>query len=311
MDMDLKGRNFLTLLDYSKEELEYLLDVALKMKKGELVKKLPNKTLAMLFQKSSTRTRMSFEAGMTRLGGAGMFLDIKNTQLGRGETIEDTAKTMSRYVEGIMARLNDHKDIEGLGANATVPVINALTDMYHPCQTMADMLTVLEKKGKVEGLKVVYVGDCGFNMFHSTMIGFSKLGANVVGLCPDKEEYKPKPEMLEKARAQATGSIEVSHNPADAMKDADVVYTDVWVSMGQDEEKAKRLADFDGFQVNNELMGHAKPDAIFMHCLPAHRGEEVAAEVIDSEKSVVFDEAENRLWAQNAILVELMGGTSE
>ena len=306
--MDLKGRNFLTLLDYSKEELEYLLDVALKMKKGELVKKLPNKALAMLFQKSSTRTRMSFEAGMSRLGGHGMFLDMKNTQRGRGETIEDTAKTMSRYVEGIMARLNDHKDIEGLAANAAVPVINALTDMYHPCQTMADMLTVLEKKGKIGGLKVVYVGDCGFNMFHSTMIGFSKLGANVVGLCPDKPEYLPKPEILEKAKVQAKGSISISHDPAAAMKDADVVYTDVWVSMGQDEEKAKRLADFSGFQVNGELMEHAKPDAIFMHCLPAHRGEEVAAEVIDSEKSVVFDEAENRLWAQNAILVELMGG---
>jgi ornithine carbamoyltransferase len=309
-NMDLKGRHFLTLLDYSKEELEYLLDVALKMKRGELKKQLPGKTLAMLFQKSSTRTRMSFEAGMTRLGGHGMFLDMKNTQLGRGETIDDTAKTMSRYVEGIMARLNKHSDIEGLAANATVPVINALTDMYHPCQTMADMLTVIEKKGKLEGLKIVYVGDCGFNMFHSTMIGFSKLGANVVGLCPDKAEYGPKPEMLEKARAQATGSIRVMHDPVAAITDADVVYTDVWVSMGQDEEKAKRLADFSGFRVNGELMGRAKPDAIFMHCLPAHRGEEVAAEVIDSEKSVVFDEAENRLWAQNAILVELIGGTS-
>ncbi|MBD3389877.1 ornithine carbamoyltransferase [Candidatus Micrarchaeota archaeon] len=305
--MDLKGRNFLTLLDYSKEELEYLLDTGLKMKKGELKKKLTNKSLAMLFQKSSTRTRMSFEAGMTRLGGAGMFLDIKNTQLGRGETLGDTGRTMSRYVEGIMARLNNHKDIEGIAEGATVPVINALTDMYHPCQTMADMLTVLEKKGNIEGLKVVYIGDCGFNMFHSTMIGFSKLGANVIGLCPDKEEYKPKGEVLEKAKAQATGSVTISHSPGEAMKDADVVYTDVWVSMGQDAEKEQRLADFSGFQVNGELMGKAKPDAIFMHCLPAHRGEEVSAEVIDGPQSVVFDEAENRLWAQNAILVELIG----
>ena len=254
---------------------------------------------------------MSFEAGMTRLGGAGMFLDIKNTQLGRGETLGDTGRTMSRYVEGIMARLNNHKDIEGIAEGASVPVINALTDMYHPCQTMADMLTVMEKKGKVEGMKVVYIGDCGFNMFHSTMIGFSKLGANVVGLCPDKEEYKPKGDVLEKAKAQATGSITISHNPEEAIKDADVVYTDVWVSMGQDAEKEQRLADFSGFQVNAELMGKAREGAIFMHCLPAHRGEEVSAEVIDGPRSVVFDEAENRLWAQNAILVELMGGTSE
>jgi len=205
-----------------------------------------------------------------------------------------------------MARLNDHKDIEGLGEYATVPVINALTDKYHPCQTMADMLTVMEKKGKLEGLKVVYVGDCGFNMFNSTMIGFSKMGANVVGLCPDNPEYGPNPEVMEAAKAQAKGTITVSHDPAEALKDADVVYTDVWVSMGQDEEKAKRLADFKPFEVTGEMMKYAKPDAIFMHCLPAHRGEEVAAEVIDGPQSVVFDEAENRLWAQNAILVSVM-----
>ena len=306
--MDLIGRNFLTLLDFSEDEIRYLLDLALKMKNGEVKKRLPDQSLAMLFQKSSTRTRMSFEAGMTRLGGAGMFLDIKNTQLGRGETIEDTAQTMSRYVEGIMARLNDHADIEGLGKYATVPVINALTDRYHPCQTMADMLTVLEKKGKLEGLKVVYVGDCGFNMFNSTMIGFSKMGANVVGLCPDNPAYGPNAEVMEAAKAQGKGTISVSHDPAVALKDADVVYTDVWVSMGQDEEKAKRLADFKPFEVTQEMMKYAKPDAIFMHCLPAHRGEEVSAEVIDGPQSVVFDEAENRLWAQNAILVELMGG---
>ena len=307
--MNLIGRNFLTLLDFGEEELKYILDLALKMKKGEVKKKLPGQTLAMLFQKSSTRTRMSFEAGMTRLGGHGMFLDIKNTQLGRGETIGDTAQTMSRYVEGIMARLNDHKDIEGLGEYATVPVINALTDKYHPCQTMADMLTVLEKKGKLEDLKIVYVGDCGFNMFNSTMIGFSKMGANVVGLCPNKPEYMPKPEVMEAAKAQAKGTISVSHDPTEALKDADVVYTDVWISMGQDEERAQRLADFKDFEVTEELMKHAKPDAIFMHCLPAHRGQEVSAAVIDGPQSVVFDEAENRLWAQNAVLVSVMKST--
>lgn len=304
--MKLKGRHFLTLLDYSREELEYLLGLALEMKRGRAEKRLEGKTLAMLFQKSSTRTRMSFEAGMERLGGHGMFLDMGSTQLGRGETLADTARTMSRYVEGIVARLNSHRDLQEIARHASVPVINALTDMHHPCQTMADMLTVMEKKGKVAGLKVVYVGDCGFNMFHSTMIGFSALGADVTGLCPDKEEYEPGAEVLDKARRQAAGSINISHDPLEALKDADVIYTDVWVSMGQDEEKARRMADFSGFQVSGEMMENAKPDAIFMHCLPAHRGEEVAAEVIDGPQSVVFDEAENRLWAQNAILAELM-----
>ena len=307
--MDLIGRNFVTLLDFSEEEIRYLLDLALKLKTGEVEKKLSGQTLAMLFQKSSTRTRMSFEAGMTRLDGHGMFLDLKNTQLGRGETIGDTAQTMSRYVEGIMARLNNHSDIEGLAEHATVPVINALTDKYHPCQTMADMLTVLEKKGKLEGLKIVYIGDCGFNMFNSTMIGFSKMGANVVGLCPDKPGYMPNPQVMEAAKAQAKGTISVSHDPAVALKDADIVYTDVWISMGQDEEKAQRLADFKPFEVTGEMMKYAKPDAIFMHCLPAHRGQEVSAGVIDGPQSVVFDEAENRLWAQNAVLASVMKST--
>jgi ornithine carbamoyltransferase len=306
-NMKFKGRHFLTMLDYSREELEYLLELALKMKKGQEKRNLSGKTLAMLFQKSSTRTRMSFEAGMTRLGGHGMFLDMKNTQLGRGETVSDTARTMSRYVEGIMARLNDHKDIEEMAKYATVPVINALTDMHHPCQTMADMLTVKEKKGKIAGLKVVYLGDCGFNMFHSTMIGFSKLGADVVGSCPNLEQYKPKAPILEAAKKQAVGKITIEHDPKKAVASADVIYTDVWVSMGQDEEKAKRLGELKNYQVNETLMKLAKPDAIFMHCLPAHRGEEVSAGVIDGKQSVVFDEAENRMWAQNAILLELMG----
>lgn len=307
-NMKFKGRHFLTMLDYSREELEYLLELALKMKKGQEKRNLHGKTLAMLFQKSSTRTRMSFEAGMTRLSGHGMFMDMKNTQLGRGETVADTARTMSRYVEGIMARLNDHKDIEEMAKYATVPVINALTDMHHPCQTMADMLTVKEKKGKIAGLKVVYLGDCGFNMFHSTMIGFSKLGADVVGSCPNLEQYKPKTHILEEAKKQAIGKITIEHDPKKAVAGADVIYTDVWVSMGQDEEKAKRLSELKNYQVNEALLKLAKPDAIFMHCLPAHRGEEVSAGVIDGKQSVVFDEAENRLWAQNAILLELMGG---
>ena len=306
--MDLKGRHFLTLLDYKKEEIEYLLDVALKMKKGELKKSLRDKSLAMLFQKSSTRTRISFEVAMTQLEGHGLFVDMSTTQLGRGETIGDTAQTLARYVDAVMARLYKHSDIEELAKHSSVPVINALTDLYHPCQTMADMLTVMEKKGKVEGLKIVFFGDCGFNMFNSTAIGFSKLGAHVVASCPNKPGYSLNEGIMEKARAGVSGSVSLEHDPVKAAKDADVVYTDVWVSMGQESEKAQRMVDLRPFQVNAALMGHAKPDAIFMHCLPAHRGEEVAAEVIDGKQSVVFDEAENRLHAQKAILAELIGG---
>ncbi len=305
--MNLRGRHFLTLLDFTKEEIEYLLDVALKMKNGELKKSLKGKSLAMLFQKASTRTRVSFEVGMTQLEGHALFMDMSTTQLGRGETVGDTAQTLSRYVDGIMARLYKHSDAEELAKYATVPVINALTDLYHPCQTMADMMTVAEKKGKVEGLKVVFFGDCGFNMFNSTAIGFSKLGANVVACCPDLPNYSLNEGIMEKARAGATGSISLEHNPVEAAKDADVIMTDVWVSMGQDAEKVKRLEELRDCQVNAGVMAQAKPDAIFMHCLPAHRGEEVTAEVIDGKQSVVFDEAENRLHAQKAILAELIG----
>ncbi|MCK4319406.1 ornithine carbamoyltransferase [Candidatus Micrarchaeota archaeon] len=299
--MNFKGKHFLTLLDYTKEELEYLLDLAIRMKKGEEEKELNRKSLAMLFQKSSTRTRISFEVGMTQLGGHALFLDIKNTQLGRGETIGDTAQTISRYADGIMARLYKHEDIKELAKHAKVPVINALTDKYHPCQTMADMQTVLEKKNKLEGLKVAYFGDCGFNMFNSTAIGFSKLGAEVVAVCPEKEEYKPKKENLPEVK------YEIEHDPLKGAEDADVIYTDVWISMGQDEEKAKRLSELQNYQVNEEIMKKAKNDALFMHCLPAHREEEITAGIIDGPNSVVFDEAENRLHAQKAIMAELMG----
>lgn len=306
--MNLKGRHFLTLLDYTKEEIEYLLDLAIRMKKGEAKKSLKGKSLAMLFQKSSTRTRVSFEVGMTQLDGHALFMDMGTTQLGRGETVGDTAQTLSRYVDGIMARLYKHSDAEELAKYAKVPVINALTDLFHPCQTMADMMTVIEKKGRIKGLKVVFYGDCGFNMFNSTAIGFSKLGADVVACCPKLPNYSLNEKVMERARKGEIGNISLEHDPLKAAKDADVIMTDVWVSMGQDAEKAKRLAELKDYQVNAKIMAQAKPDAIFMHCLPAHRGEEVAAEVIDGKQSVVFDEAENRLHAQKAILAELMGG---
>lgn len=305
--MNMKGRHFLTLLDYTKDEIEYLLDLAIRMKKGEVRKDLKGKSLAMLFQKSSTRTRVSFEVGMTQLEGHALFMDMGTTQLGRGETVGDTAQTLSRYVDGIMARLYKHSDAEELAKYAKVPVINALTDLYHPCQTMADMMAVVEKKGKIAGLKVVFFGDCGFNMFNSTAIGFSKLGADVVACCPDLPNYSLNEKVMEKAREGAIGKISLEHSPMKAAEGADVIMTDVWVSMGQDSEKAKRLQELKDCQVNAAIMAKAKPDAIFMHCLPAHRGEEVSAEVIDGKQSVVFDEAENRLHAQKAILAELMG----
>jgi ornithine carbamoyltransferase len=277
----------------------------LKMKKGKIVRSLKGKNLAMLFQKNSTRTRMSFEAGMNRLGGHALFLNMKDTQMGRKETISDTAKTMGRYVEGIVARLRHHADLEALAEGAGVPVVNALTDKFHPCQTLADMLTALEKKKKIRGLKIAYVGDCGFNMFHSTMVGFSKMGAEVVGVCPEKREYMPDNGVLIAARKGAGrgGSVSISHDISE-VRGADIIYTDEWVSMGQDEGSRRR--DFEGFRVDSSLMKRAKKDAIFMHCLPARRGEEVTNEVIDGPQSVVFDEAENRLWAQNALLSELM-----
>jgi ornithine carbamoyltransferase len=300
-------KHFLTLMDYSEKEIKHLLDLALKLKAGEIEERLEGKTLAMLFEKPSTRTRVSFEAGMTRLGGHAIYLDLRTTQLGRGETVEDTARTLERYCDVVMARVNRHSDLEKMASVSKIPVINALSEKFHPCQTMADMLTVLEKKGTLEDLKVVFLGDCGFNMFNSTMVGFSKMWSDVVGVCPDKKEYMPDPELVEKTKKYAKGSIKMEHDPVKGVKDADVIYTDVWVSMGQ-EGADKRLKDLKPYQVNPGLLKHAKPDHIVMHCLPAHRGQEITDDVIDGRNSVVFDQAENRLHAQNAILLHLLKG---
>lgn len=302
--MSLKGRHLLSDFDFSAEEYTHVLEVALKMKRGEVKKSLSGKSLIMLFQKPSTRTRLSFEIGMTRLGGHAVFLDMGTSQLGRGETISDTANVMARYADIIMARLNSQKDLEEIAKHSKVPVINALTDMYHPCQIMADMLTVLEHKKKIAGLKIAFMGDCGFNMFNSTAIGFAKLGANVYGGCPDT--YRMDKLLLARAQQGAKGKIVLTSDPIEAVRDADVVMSDTWVSMGQKDEQ-KRISELMPYQVNAALMKHAKPDAIFMHCLPAHREHEVTNEVADSKQSVIFDQAENRLHAQNAIMVELLG----
>ncbi len=300
-------RHFLTLLDFSEKEVRHILDLAIKLKAGEVDHKLEGKTLGMLFEKPSTRTRVSFEAGMTQLGGHAIFIDMRTTQLGRGETIEDTARTLERYCDIVMARVNNHSDLDKMAGVSKIPIINGLSEKFHPCQTMADMMTVLEKKGRLDDLKVVFLGDCGFNMFNSTMIGFSKMWSNVVGICPPKSEYMPKPEIFERAKKQAKGSIKMEHDPVKGIKDADVVHTDAWVSMGQ-ENAEERIREFKPYQLNAELLRHAKADAIVMHCLPAHRGHEITNDVIDGPQSVVFDQAENRLHVQKAIMLYLLKG---
>jgi ornithine carbamoyltransferase len=311
-ELTLKGKNFLRLSDFQPSEIYYLLDLAMELKQlqkqGKSINYLSGKVLGMIFEKSSTRTRVSFEVGMLQLGGHAIFLSSKDIQLGRGETIADTAKVLSRYVDGIMVRTFGHESIEEFANHATVPVINGLTDLHHPTQVMADLLTILEHKGKFAGLKLCYLGDGNNNMAHSLMEGAVKVGMNVSIACP--EGYEPNPEVFAvvKKEAKLNGTkVEITSDAVEAITQADVVVTDVWTSMGQEAETEKRLKVFKPFQVNEELCQHAKSDFIFLHCLPAHRGEEVTADIIDGLHSVVFDEAENRLHAQKAILKVLMG----
>ncbi|MFC4024841.1 ornithine carbamoyltransferase [Oceanobacillus longus] len=308
---ELKGRDFLTLADYSQNEINYLLDLADYIKKqkqeGVAFEPLKGKTLGMIFEKSSTRTRVSFEAGIYQLGGLGIFLSSKDIQIGRGEPISDTAQVLSGYLDGIMIRTFSQDTVEELAAYANIPVINGLTDLYHPCQVLADLQTIKEIKGKLKGMKVVYIGD-GNNMAHSLMIGAAIMGMELVVSAP--EGYQPDSVVTEKAIELANehdAKIKIEKDPSIAVKDADVIYTDVWASMGQEEEQMKREFDFDGYQVNEALLAEAKSDVTFMHCLPAHRGEEVSAEVIDGKHSVVFQQAENRLHAQKALMTALMG----
>ena len=305
-----KGRDFLGLADFTPEEIRYLLDLAVELKRkqkaGELYQPLKGKTLGMIFEKSSTRTRVSFEVGMYQLGGHALFLSRSDIQMGRGETIRDTARTMSRYLDGILIRTFGHRNVVELARAATVPVINGLSDFSHPCQALADYQTILEKKGRLEGLKIAYIGD-GNNMCHSLMVGAAKLGLHFVGACP--EGYEPDAELTKSAKETASetgGRVDIVRDPKEAVQGADVVYTDVWASMGFEEEQQERERAFRAYQVNEELVRYAKPDYLFMHCLPAHRGEEVTEGVIDGPNSVVFDEAENRLHAQKAIMAAIM-----
>ena len=304
-------KHLLTLQDWSEDDILQCLSLALKLKamqkSGQKQTVLSGKTLAMIFAKSSTRTRVSFEVGTSQLGGSALFLSTADIQLGRGEPISDTAQVLSRMVDGIMIRTFKQSDLEALAKYGSIPIINGLTDEFHPCQVLADLLTIYEKKGTFKGLKLAFVGD-GNNMAHSLMIGCSKLGMDVSIASPDG--YKPNPTYTawSVANADAQGSkVTICSDPLEACRDADVLYTDVWASMGQEGETEKRQKDFAGYQINEQTLSVAKKDCIFLHCLPAHRGEEVTADVIDGPHSVIFDEAENRLHAQKAVMALLMG----
>jgi ornithine carbamoyltransferase len=303
--------HLLSLHGLTTEEFEQILKLAEKLKRqqkeGVPHQLLKGKTLGMIFTKSSTRTRVSFEVGMVQLGGYPLFLSSNDIQLGRGETIYDTAQVLSRYIDGIMIRTFKHSDVEELARFGTIPVINGLTDLLHPCQALADLLTVYEHKGTLKGLKLAYVGD-GNNVAHSLLHGCAKMGMDIAVAAP--KGYQCDAQIVDEAKedAKAFGSqVLITEDPEEAVVDADVVYTDTWVSMGQEAEKAERIKIFSAYQVNTELFGKAKDDAIFLHCLPAYRGYEVTEDVIDGPQSVVFDEAENRLHAQKAIMAILMG----
>jgi len=311
MSTTLKGKDFLSVHDWKREELEQVLETAqmlkLRQKMGIQDQPLRGLTLGMYFAKASTRTRLSFEVGIQQLGGYGLFLSAADLQLRRGETIADTARVFSRYLDGIMIRTFAHQDVVDLAQYADIPVINGLTDLEHPCQAMADLMTIKEKLGHLQGVKLVFVGD-GNNVAHSLMDGGAKFGMHVVIACP--MGYEPAKAVLERTKTVAAaygGTVEVVPELAAAVRGADVVYTDVWASMGQEAEAKERLRVFEPYQVNEEVMSMTAPGSLFMHCLPAHRGEEVTAGVIDGPHSVVFDEAENRLHVQKAIMAVTMG----
>ncbi|MBE3090099.1 MAG: ornithine carbamoyltransferase [Actinobacteria bacterium] len=297
-------KDFLTLKDYSKEEIEYLLDLSGKIKKDKnsYSKVLEGKNIAMLFDKHSTRTRLSFEVGINQLGGNSIYLDYKNLQISRGETYQDTAKIFSRYLDGVVIRTYSQEIVDIFAKYGTIPVINGLTDIYHPCQILADMLTLKELGLLNKDLKFIYIGDSN-NVTNSLIIGFSKLGIDITIGCPEK--YSPPEEIIEYARNQKEGSkLNLVHDPVKAVSNADVVYTDVWLSMG-DEINKQKLTDLKSYQVNYKLLKYAKEEVKVMHCLPAHRGQEITSDVLDGKNSIVLQQAENRLHAQKALLVYL------
>ena len=300
------AKHLLKLMDLSKEEITEILDLAdkLKYEKKHGIEHhiLKGKTLGMIFQKSSTRTRVSFEVGMYDLGGSALFLSSRDLQIGRGEPVEDTARVLSGYLDGIMIRTFEQKEVEDLAEYGSIPVINGLTDYCHPCQVLADLQTFREFKGSFEGKKMCYIGD-GNNMANSLIVGGIKMGMKVSVACP--EGYQPDKEIMEWAKAN--GEFVCTDNILEAAKDSDVVFTDVWASMGQESEMNERKKIFEGYQINDEVMSVTKPDAMVQHCLPAHREEEITAKVFEAHANEIFAEAENRLHAQKAVLVKLLG----
>jgi ornithine carbamoyltransferase len=298
----LKGRSFTRVADWSRDELLEVLDLADDLKRRQQGREehhlLPGRTLGMIFQKPSTRTRVSFEVGIYQLGGTGLYLSAGDLQLGRGETIKDTAVVLSRYLDAIMIRTFAQSDVEELATNASIPVINGLTDSAHPCQALADVMTIRERFGRLEGLKVVYLGD-GNNVCASLMVACAKLGMCFVAATP--ADHRPGEEAIRIAR-DAGGSVELVDDPRGAVTGADVLYTDVWTSMGQEEEREQRLQDLAGFGIDSELVKQAGDAAIVLHCLPAHYGEEIAEDVLYGPQSAVWDQAENRLHAQKALM---------
>ena len=300
-------KDLLSEYDLERSDYKCIFENAQRLKRllqeGKEYRPLKGKTLGMIFDKSSTRTRISFEVGMHQLGGVALFLSSRDTQLGRGEIIADTARIMSRYLNGIMIRTSSQTSVVEFARYATIPVINGLTDLLHPCQILSDLFTIIEKRGGYEGLKIAYVGD-GNNIANSWINAAAKLPFHLDLACPDG--YDPDAAILKRGMAEAPAGVVLNRDPKEAVRDADVVYTDVWVSMGRETEREERLKKFQGYQVNQALIDLAKKDVLVMHCLPAHRGEEITAEVIDGPRSVIIDEAENRLHVQKAVMEILM-----
>ena len=293
--LDLTGQDITAILDLA-DQLKY------ELKHNIRHQPLAGKTLGMIFEKASTRTRVSFEVGMYQLGGLPIFLSASDMQIGRGEPVQDTARVLSRYLDGIMIRTFKQSEVEALARNGSIPIINGLTDFAHPCQVLADLMTIRERRGALDGLKMCFIGD-GNNMMNSLIVGCLKMKMEVAVACP--ADYRPAPEVLD--FAQAYPAFSITTDPLEAAVGADVVITDVWAYMGQEDERQKRIEAFQGYQINDKVMAAAKPDALVLHCLPAHRGEEITAEVFEAHSDEIFEEAENRLHAQKAVLVKLLG----
>ena len=302
-------KDLLSIYDLERKDIDLILHRAARLKdllrKGEIYQPLQGKTIGMIFDKSSTRTRISFEVGIYQLGGLAIFLSSRDTQLGRGETIADTARIISRYLSGVVIRTYDQEIVEEFAENAAIPVINGLTDLLHPCQILSDLFTIVEKRGGYEGTKIAYIGD-GNNIANSWITAAVRLPLHLSLACP--EGYDPNGNILKEGIEKAAGRITLHRDPFAAVRDVNVIYTDVWASMGQESERETRTKAFAGYQVNKELLSHAGKDVMVMHCLPAHRGEEITSEVIDGIQSVIIDQAENRLHVQKAVLEILLNG---